>query len=155
MSGPGPLAEPLDRECRVFTRYLIGDDPGAYVLGKYREAHARLSALAEPPRDRFDELLDALAAGHPALTRLVDAYARVFRRAARVRVKLVVLLAILECAPESHQHLDPPGSFGLARVGVSLLRDGVAFLLCLVLATSLLGPAQLLLARAAPTRRPG
>ncbi|MGH7321131.1 MAG: hypothetical protein ACRELA_16100, partial [Candidatus Rokuibacteriota bacterium] len=121
-----PGSTDLDDECRVFSRYLIGALPGDYILAKYRDAHARLPALGGGAPARFDALLLALSARRPILARLVDSYARVFIRHSRVRVKLVVLLAILECSPPTSPHFDGPDTTSLTMLALRTLRDGLA-----------------------------
>jgi len=146
--------DPLDRECAVFARYLCGQPPTDYVRRKYREAHARLDALAKPPADRFDEVLVALARRRPALTRLADAYARMCAPRARVRVKLVVLLAILESCAPSHRYFDAPDAGGLPALALRAAGHALASALALLGALLVLRPLHLLLGRRAASAGP-
>jgi hypothetical protein len=101
---PEPVLPPdrdqLDRECRVFCRYLVNREPGAYVLGKYYDAHVATAGRDALPAALFDAWLLSTGKTHPLLTRLADVYARFVRPRTELRRKLILLLAILEsCAP--------------------------------------------------------
>ena len=100
MSAPRAV---LERECRTFTRYLVGREPTPYVAGKYCDAHAVSAAFAG---DRFNERLTAVARWHPAAAFLADAYARGFAPRGAFRKKLVLLLAILETSPPFFRELE-------------------------------------------------
>lgn len=97
-------SHPLDAECRVFTRHLLGCDPDEYVLSKYRNAHAVVPALTAS--GRFDGMLIAFARFRPLCAQIADSYAGLFLRGATLRKKLVLLLAILETRPPFHQTID-------------------------------------------------
>lgn len=142
-------ADALDSECAVFARYLCGQAPTEYVRRKYREAHERLDVLGEVPTDRFDRVLVALAARRPALTRLADAYARSFAPRARVRAKLIVLLAILESCAPSHRHWDAPDACGVPRLMVRAVGQALASATALLGALLVLRPLHLLMGRGA------
>ena len=137
----------LDRECRVFSRYLIGQSPSAYVLGKYRDAHAKLPDLRDGAPAPFDALLIRLAGWNPFLTRLVDSYACVLFKPSRVRTKLVVLLAILESCAPSHRSFDLAEPGGKAMIFLIALYHGFTFLGAFVLATIVLSPVRFLFER--------
>lgn len=98
----------LDRECRVFTVYLTGQEPTAYVLAKYRDCHARVQGLS--PVEPFDRLLAAIAVCGPVAARFTDCYAARFRQHGPLRRKLVLILALLECAFPSARYLDGTSS---------------------------------------------
>ena len=93
----------LERECRTFTRYLVGREPTPYVIGKYGEAHAATAVLAG---DRFDHRITAVARLHPVAAFVADAYARFFAPRGAFRKKLIVLLAILETSPPFYRELE-------------------------------------------------
>jgi NADH dehydrogenase len=131
------------RECEVFSRYLLGRPPDAYLLRKYCEA----STFGEPAGERrpFEDLLLRLATLHPLLTRAVDAYARWFCPGALVRKKLILLLAIAESWEPSYVELDRADGGGrlvfVARLGAHAIVSG----LLLLFAVLLLQPMRLLL----------
>lgn len=93
----------LERECRTFTRYLVGREPTPYVVGKYCEAHAVSAAYAAAG---FDARLTRVARTHPAATYLADAHARAFAPRGALRKKLVLVLAILETCPPFYPLLE-------------------------------------------------
>jgi hypothetical protein len=110
----------LDSECVVFSRYLIGQSPGEYVLSKYREFHQLSAAGKEMQARPFDRTLLAVARVHPAATRLADAYARIALPAGLLRKKLVLTLAILESGAPSHRFVDDVDPAGGARLWARL-----------------------------------
>ena len=71
-------------ECRVFTRYLIGCLPDAYIMRKYAQAFEPDYPLGDAVIPGFDALLLKLAVLHPLLTRTTDIYSRFFRPIKRV-----------------------------------------------------------------------
>lgn len=93
----------LERECRVFTRFLTRQAPTPYVRRKYVEAHEALVIIAGDPMDR---VLVRAAAWSPVMARLTDAYARLVVPRSTLRRKLIVLLAILEVSPPFHRTVD-------------------------------------------------
>ena len=147
MGDPQSAPNALDRECSVFSRYLIGQLPSAYVLDKYRDAHAKLPCLRDGEAGPFDAWLICLACRSPLLTRLVDSYSRVLFKHSRVRTKLVVLLAILESCAPSHSYFDRPEPCGKAMLFLMTLYHGLMFLGSFVLAAIVLWPARFILER--------
>jgi hypothetical protein len=101
----------LERECRIFTRYIAGRDPTAYVIKKYSDAHAACETFAG---DRFDDCLIGVARLHPACTLIADAYARLLAPHSAFRKKLILLLAILEVSPPFFRELDRPAKESIA-----------------------------------------
>ena len=87
-----PDTDFIAAECRVFTRYLIGRQPDAYIMRKYAQAFEPGYPLGEDEAPGFDALLLKLAVLHPLLTRTADIYSRFFRPASAVRKRLVLLL---------------------------------------------------------------
>ena len=96
----------LERECRTYTRYLIGQAPTKYVIERYIDFHRKSYATAAPEFDRFDHFLVGVSAWRPFWARMADSYASVLRKNSAVRQKLVLTLALLECAPPSLEQLD-------------------------------------------------
>src|SRR4051812_40319378 len=89
----------LERECQVFTEFLLGCATHAYAIRKYVDAH-RVSAIFSTGT-RFDFYLLRTARMHWTFAKLADGYARFFAPQALLRKKLVLLLAILESSPPS------------------------------------------------------
>lgn len=110
MLGPVPAVasstDTADRECRVFTRHLLGVEADAFVLATYRDAVARVPALA--PASAFDEALLASARRGAGWTRIADAYAALLARDSALRRRLVMALAILETRAPFHHRIDAP-----------------------------------------------
>ena len=102
----GSRPDALDRECRVFTRHLIGAAADDGVVAAYRDAVARLPALQ--PKTPFDDLLLWWARRGVWWTCTADAYAALFARDSALRRRLVMALAILETRAPFHQLIDAP-----------------------------------------------
>ena len=62
----------LERECRLFSHYLIDLSPSDYVLSKYQEAHRFGSPPVGRPIQRFDSIVLWLALKNPFILRLAD-----------------------------------------------------------------------------------
>jgi len=110
----------LERECRVFTHYLAGREPTAFVVAKYRAAHQ--ARTLDGPATRFDARLVTVARVHPVLAWAVDAAARFVAPRGSLRKKLVLLLAILETCPPFYVDLErlEEGRAGRQLAGVAL-----------------------------------
>jgi nucleoside-diphosphate-sugar epimerase len=141
-----PAPAGLQRECRVFAAHLLGLPPSEYALRKYLDAHQVSGAFATG--DRFDRFLVRLAARHRVLTKISDAYARVFAPASALRRKLVLLLAILETSPASYRVIDEAAGRSKAALAARLAVSGIAAIISLVAGTILLIPARLVLGSA-------
>jgi hypothetical protein len=96
----------LDRECVVFSKYLLGIKPTEYVMQKYHQAHEIGSVMAGRRSNLFDRLMTGFATISPVATRIADSYAALFLRNGLLRRKLIVLLAILESCAPSYSRLD-------------------------------------------------
>ncbi len=136
---PSPAA--LARECRTFTRALIGELPGEPVIAAYRRAHEADAPLAVPG-SRIDRWLARLGAVHPALARMADAYAALFVRRGAFRAKLVALLAILESGAPHHRRFEAPGR-GRAAAWSLLVVWGLGATLALLAGLLVFGPLHL------------
>ena len=134
----------LDRECEVFTRMLVGRSPTPYVVGKYAEAHRHLPELT--PAHPLDLEILRIARHGPGWCRLADTLAVRVRKTATLRVKLIVMVAILERVPRYFQLLDRPVRVALRTVLALTVRGLTAVMLTLAAAaalTPLLGLARL------------
>lgn len=136
---PPDLQEPLMRECRVFTRYLVRQKPNNYVLEKYSECHEKLNFK---PVDFFDSLLLKLAARHSFFTRMTDAYSRFFRSNSIVRKKLAYLLAILEVSPPFFRFYDSADGMGKLGFLVKIGFKGIGMAFHLLISFLFLFPLQ-------------
>ena len=142
----------LERECRSYTRYLTGQRPSPYVIDKYRDFHGKSDALADLKFDSFDQFLVETSARGPFWARLADSYASRFRKESAVRKKLVVALAILECAPPSFEVLDAVDCGGTAGAILRLGWGAAVCVVCVLVSLALFGPVRLgqMLARRPP-----
>jgi hypothetical protein len=144
ISNPGELA----RECEVFSRYLAGRRPDAYIQEKYAEAHRVTPDYGYD--SRFDRVLVDFAAGGPRSAGLADAYSCWFARRSALRRKLILLVAILEsCAPE-RGFLDAVEPTPLVLVALQLVGRGALFVIRLLAAALVFLPLQLALGAARP-----
>ena len=144
-------AGPLERECRVYTQYLIGQQPTPYVLAKYLDYHRVSGAIADLESDRFDRLLVSVSAFGPVFTQLVDSYTARFYKGSAVRRKLVLLLALLECSPPSFQYLDAADSASMSAIVFRMIARAGLYAIALLVSMLLLLPIHLVLA---PAPRP-
>lgn len=138
----------LEKECRTYTHYLIGEPPDGYVETKYIDYHLRARAEVAP-RDLFDEKLASLSARGVWWARIVDAYACRFYPTSAVRRKLVLTLALIECSPPSFRRLDVPERVGLFPTLANLAWHAIRFALATGAGTILLSPLRVLCAAAA------
>lgn len=92
-----------DKECSVFTRYLVKQAPNAYVLEKYDLMHRKIDVEAV---DFHDKLLLKVASKGFFFTRMADGYSRFFRSNSALRKKLAYLMAILEVTPPYYRFYD-------------------------------------------------
>lgn len=130
----------LERECQLFSEYLIDLRPSAYVLSKYQEAHQFGHPPVGRPIQRFDNIVLWLALRNAFILRLADTYASFFYKEALLRRKLVLLLAILECAPGAFDRLDRPERLSRSTLYGLLLLKGLTLVVSAVLAICLLAP---------------
>ena len=133
----------LERECRCYTKYLIGESPSAYVIEKYKQFHQNSGGIASSELDSFNRHLLEISARGPKWARIADSYATRFRKGSALRKKLVVVLGILECTPPSYEKLDAVPSGGLPAIVVRLTFEGFRYGLCLLLGTVLFTPVRL------------
>jgi hypothetical protein len=143
MNNPVIDIERLDRECVVFCRYLIGQEPNEYVKRKYQEAHRRSSLPSDRRLDPADDFLVKVASISPWTTRLVDVHARVFCKSSLVRKKLILMLAILESCAPTHHYLDAVDSATVMRLFLSALYRCSTFVLMLLVAIVVIFPLHL------------
>jgi hypothetical protein len=143
----------LDRECEVFCRYLIGQEPTEYVRAKYREFHKLPEGAAELQGLPLDPALLALARLHPVAARFGDTYARIACPTSVLRKKLVLTLAILECCAPSHRHIAAVEPAAAGRRCARLFLAAGLFAGTLATALVVLAPCHLLAAAAARARR--
>jgi hypothetical protein len=126
-------------EGRTFAHYLIGRPAPDYVTRKYAEAHA--AAQLDVEADRFDELLLRFASRGRAAVAIADPYARFARPGGRLRRRLVLLTAIMECAGPTYREFEPPPPAPPVLVAARVALHGLWFLIRLALGAHVLVPA--------------
>lgn len=137
----------LESECRVFTRFLIGVAPEAYVIEKYVEAHGKVAALTGG--DAFERRMVRIAARGPVLAKAVDAYARLAAPRSLLRNKLVLLLAILESCAPSYRLLEAVDGAAVPVQFLRLAGRGLLGAVSILLGAALVVPLRLASPRAA------
>lgn len=145
--------EELLAECRIFSRYLVNENPGKYVCDSYVAAVRQLGE-ALSPISSFDRLLLRLGRLHPLLTRPVDVYARFFAQASSIRRRLITLLAIIESDGTMHDRLEHPDHGGLPGFIIGMTWRSLLLAVLLLIAMLALLPAQLLMSGSARERPP-
>lgn len=146
MSNRAALVGVLEHECITFSRYLLNQDPGRYVIDKYCEAHATSDFLGADNPSLFDRMLLSLSVTHSALAKLVDSYTCIFLKSATVRQKWILLLAIMESCAPTYQHFDSPDSASKSLFFARMTWQGIVFLTCLCLSILVFVPLRVILA---------
>lgn len=85
----------LNRECRLFARYLIGVRATREIARRYRQAHVHRFDELEPPSVAL-----AYSLRHPRLLGFIESACGIARPEDVLRRKLLVMSAILETMPE-------------------------------------------------------
>ena len=128
-------------ECRVFTRFLIDDDPTPYVIDRYTAAHHHLPSLE--PGGVFDRRLLRFARRAPWATRVADSYARILAPRTALRHRLVTLLAILETCAPSCRAIDAVQRGGRLRLITTVAGRMLVSLAALLVGVLLITPMRL------------
>lgn len=133
-------APELEAEFRTFARHLARAGGTPYQQAKYVEAHAKLGIKPATGFDRFLLGVARLGAGG---VWLADAYTGLLARKSIVRCKLVLTLALLECAPPSFVELDAPTGRGVWFALFATALRGFEFVLAFLLSVLVFVPARL------------
>ena len=133
----------LERECHAYVRYLAGQPPTRYIFEKYQDFHLKIGLPAAHSYDRF--LISASSRG-PIWARLVDTYASFWRKDSAVRGKIVLTLALLECAPPTFEALDRVPAGGWPGAVLRLASSAATYAFTLIVATVLFTPVRLWMA---------
>ena len=139
-NSPGENSIQLERECQSYTRYLIGQAPTRYMIEKYQDFHQKMGAANS---GRFERFLVSASARGPLWARLADSYATVWRKNSSVRQKLVLMLALIECAPPGFEYLDRCPGGGLPGITLRLGLGAMSYACSLFAATALFAPIHL------------
>lgn len=137
---PESSQQALEKECRLFAAYLIGQTPSGYVVEQYARA-ARVHGLAQ---DKDFPCLDRatvkIARCGRVFARWIDAYCALFRRGGALRRKLVLLSAILEHVAPASDNFDRVPPSGAFQTILAVTGYGVKFVLSLLMGTLLMVP---------------
>ncbi len=139
------LARQLDQEARVYTKYLIHQEPDAYVLEKYCLAHQKSPELCQGTTSPFDARLVGFSAKSPTWARLADSYTAIFLRNALVRKKIILLMAILESSAPFYQAFEAPESKNPFLIFGLLGLRGSGFAISLLIASLIFLPMRFIL----------
>jgi hypothetical protein len=142
-------ATQLEAEFRTFARHLARTGGTPYQQAKYVEAHSKLNIEPAAGFDRF--LVDVARLGGGGVW-LADAYTGFLARKSTVRSKLMLTLALLECAPPSFVELDAPSVMGLWSALFATALRGFEFVLAFLLSVLVFIPARLWFAVTGPRR---
>ncbi|MCK5003518.1 MAG: NAD-dependent epimerase/dehydratase family protein [Candidatus Aminicenantes bacterium] len=140
------------RECRVFTKYLIGKKSTAYNEKKYVEF---LSKTDTTHLNGFDKFLSGLAVKSPLFTKICDAYSRFFFQHSLLRKKLGTLFAILETSPVTYRYIDDIGSKNIFTILINLGFRGAWFAFHLFVSILFFLPLQILTGRGGNKQQKG
>ena len=111
----------IDRECDVFTRYLVGQPPTDYIHKQYEMAVLARDLANDAEFAAFDRRTLRFARRNVFFTRVADAYCAIFHRHGVLRRKLILLLAILEHTTPTAARFDWPKNRGSIGVATNLL----------------------------------
>lgn len=112
----------------MFCDYLTGQEAGSYVARKYAEGHGVSDIGRRLASDAFDRVLVRWSRRSTWVTRWADIYTRWFYRRSVLRRKLLLLMAILECAPEHYAFFEAGDGHNRARFWLWLTAKGLGFL---------------------------
>ena len=82
----------------------------------------------------------------PYWARMADSYGTLFRKNSVLREKLVVVLALSECAPPAFEDLDRVPGGGLAGTALRMAAGGMSYGLALLIGAHLFSPVRLWMA---------
>lgn len=131
----------LERECRMFTNYLINQEPDTYILNKYRLGN-EIEKIGMNI-SLFDSLLINAAQKRTFLLKLADAYTSFFYKNAAIRKKLIMLVAILECCASTYNQVDFANERSRASLYLKVGNKAFVFLINLVISIIVFLPMKL------------
>jgi hypothetical protein len=133
-------ATDLERECRILTAYVLGQEPSVDVVRAYRRAHDVPSGRRLQPSSALDRALLAVATAGPGLARAADAYAGMFARTSALRSKMVLLVAILESGPQGSAAFDELTSRSLSGLALRFVVRAFMWVVRLIVGALAVGP---------------
>ncbi|MCB9832920.1 MAG: hypothetical protein H6807_10620 [Planctomycetes bacterium] len=130
--------DPVAREARVLARVLGHDGPIDFLLERYR----RLDAREGRPRRRDRRLQLAFLRAGSLGARIASAWAARWDRHGPLRRREVIMLALLECRPETMARVERCADGGPLAAWPRLVLWGCAEVVCLLLALPFFAPAR-------------
>lgn len=118
-------ADDVELEARRFVAYLIGQEPPRDLIDRYRRANQLLLSDPLAPEDRA---LMEIVRTRPSLLPLLDGACGLIRPESILRRKLLLMLALLETAPEFADLFDPAEQGGPRAFAVLIGQGGVGVL---------------------------
>ncbi len=97
MSGVAEDSGKLQSEARIFSRYLVGQDPPDELIDRYQKASR---ALFTEPVDGRDRAVVQFVDRHPWSLSFLDAASGLLRPNGLLRGKILTMGAILETSPQ-------------------------------------------------------
>ena len=134
----------LDRESKVYTKFLINDEPTSYIQNKYQKAHHRSNIFEGNVSDPFDDFLIKFSSKNGFFTKLADSYASFFKKNSLIRKKLILLLALLESTAPSYRQFESPDSSSMLTIVFWIFLKGAVFAISLIAAIILFMPIKVL-----------
>ena len=134
-----------DRECDVFTRYLVSQPPTDYIRKQFEMGLRARNLANDAEFAAFDRKTLQFARRNVYFSRVADSYCAIFHRHGALRRKLILLLAILEHAAPTAARFDQPRNCGSIAIVTNLLLVGMCFVLSLLVGILLLLPFHLFL----------
>jgi hypothetical protein len=126
-------AATLEAEACLLAKYMVGRAPSRDFIDRYREANGVL--LGQPVCDR-DAALVTFARRHPWSIPFLDAACGLLRPRSLLRMKILIMSAVLEASPEFADEFLPRDT-GRAKLVFSLGVLGLAAVTRTVLGTLL------------------
>lgn len=117
-----PGTDLLKKECRIITRYLVGQPPSREIEQRYVDGAAILP-VAEATSE--DVAVADFAFRHPRALPYLDAALGLIRPHSLLRSKLLLMVAILEASPD-HCGVFLPRDVSALRFWVDMARYGVS-----------------------------
>ncbi len=118
----------LEREAKIFGRYLIAEEISKAAVRLYLEAHKANSFTLNEKETRLLTLIYK----HPSLTGMIDGGLALQKKDSTIRKKIFFMLAILETFPEYSQHYlfpDPASAKNLLGFFISGARGVIRMML--------------------------
>ena len=142
MDPDDPVGHELDRECRVYCEYLLGEVPDAYVAAKYRAANLARNLCGPAPENGFEAFLLRLARRGGMFTGMVDTFTGVFGRRSVFRKKMTMLVAILESCGSWHDQIGSAAPGSKTALFLRLAFQGLGFAISLIFSAAVLFPCR-------------